>query len=68
MAARVLIVEDETFLADAIAAALNRENFNASALYDGAHALTHLSSHAQDVDVVVLCRVLASREDRYLIL
>lgn len=58
MTARVLIVEDETFLADAIAAALNRENFNASALYDGAHALTHLSSHAQDVDVVVLDRDL----------
>lgn len=58
MTARVLIVEDETFLADAIATALRRESFDASALYDGAHALNHLTSHAQNVDVVVLDRDL----------
>lgn len=58
MTARVLIVEDETFLADAIATALSRENFDASALYDGTQALTHLTSHAADVDVVVLDRDL----------
>lgn len=58
MTPRVLIVEDERFLADAIATALNRENFDASALYDGTSALAHLTSHAGSVDVVVLDRDL----------
>lgn len=58
MTPRVLIVEDETFLADAIATALNRENFDASALYDGTSALAHLTSHAGSIDVVVLDRDL----------
>ena len=36
----------------------SRENFDASALYDGTQALAHLTSHAADVDVVVLDRDL----------
>lgn len=58
MTARVLIVEDEHFLADAIATALSRENFHTHALYDGASALSHLTANAGAVDVVVLDRDL----------
>lgn len=58
MAARVLIVEDEKFLADAISTALSRDNFDTHALYDGTSALSHLTSHAGSVDVVVLDRDL----------
>lgn len=58
MSARVLIVEDEKFLADAVSTALSRENFTTHTLYDGTSALDHLVSHASDVDVVVLDRDL----------
>ncbi|WP_087117816.1 response regulator transcription factor [Corynebacterium urinipleomorphum] len=58
MTARVLIVEDEKFLADAISTALSREDFRTHALYDGTSALSHLTSHAGNVDVVVLDRDL----------
>lgn len=58
MTARVLIVEDEQFLADAISTALSREDFHTHALYDGTSALSHLTSHSGSVDVVVLDRDL----------
>lgn len=58
MTARVLIVEDEQFLADAISTALSREDFHTHALYDGTSALYHLTSHSGSVDVVVLDRDL----------
>ncbi|WP_297851047.1 response regulator transcription factor [uncultured Corynebacterium sp.] len=58
MTARVLIVEDETILADAISTALSRENFHTHPLYDGTVALDYLLSHATEIDVIVLDRDL----------
>ena len=35
MTIRVLVIDDEAYLADAIATALNNANMQASAVYDG---------------------------------
>src|SRR3954468_1266455 len=53
---RVLIVEDERFLAEAIQTALRLEAITADVVGDGAHAVERLRLH--DYDVVVLDRDL----------
>jgi DNA-binding response OmpR family regulator len=53
---RVLVVEDERLLADAIAAGLRRHAMAVDVVYDGATALEHTG--VNDYDVVVLDRDL----------
>lgn len=53
---RVLVVEDERLLADAIAAGLRRHAMAVDVVYDGATALEHTG--VNDYDVVVLDRQL----------
>lgn len=53
---RVLVVEDETILADVVAEALRRESFAIDVVYDGQAALDRIS--VNDYDVVVLDRDL----------
>jgi DNA-binding response OmpR family regulator len=55
---RVLVVEDEILLADAIAAGLRRHAMAVDVVYDGATALEHTG--VNDYDVVVLDRNLPS--------
>ncbi|MEV7229646.1 response regulator transcription factor [Polymorphospora sp. NPDC051019] len=49
---RVLVVEDESVLADAIAEWLRREAFAVDVVYDGGAALDRLGVHAYDVVVL----------------
>lgn len=49
---RVLVVEDETYLADAIATGLRREAFAVDVAYDGAAALAEVAVNAYDVVVL----------------
>ena len=68
---RILVVEDEPLLADAVAQGLRREAHAVDVVYDGGSALERIDVH--DYDVVVLdrdvpvvhgdkgCRVLAER-------
>ncbi|OKL50812.1 response regulator transcription factor [Buchananella hordeovulneris] len=49
---RVLVVEDETYLADAIATGLRREAFAVDVAYDGATALAEVAVNAYDVVVL----------------
>ncbi|MFC8096771.1 response regulator transcription factor [Streptomyces sp. NPDC057301] len=68
---RVLIVEDDAFIAEALLAGLRREAMAADLATDGAAALEHLATHAYDVvvldrDLPVLhgddvCREIAER-------
>ena len=59
---RVLVVEDEQLLADAIAEGLRREAFAVDVAYDGDAALERLG--VNDYDVVVLDRDLPGRARR----
>ena len=51
---KILIVEDETLLADALGKALRREDMLVDVRYDGRSALDRLES--QPIDVIVLDR------------
>lgn len=53
---RVLVVEDEQLLADAVATGLRREAMAVDVVYDGAAALERIE--VNDYDVVVLDRDL----------
>ncbi len=53
---RVLVVEDETLLADAVAEGLRREAFAVDVAYDGDAALERLA--VNEYDVLVLDRDL----------
>ncbi|MEV4517878.1 response regulator transcription factor [Dactylosporangium sp. NPDC049525] len=53
---RALIVEDETYLADAIRTGLRRETIAADVAYDGTAAIEYLS--VNDYDIVILDRDL----------
>ena len=53
---RVLVVEDEVYLADAIRTGLSRESFAVDVVYDGEAALDKLS--VSEYDAVVLDRDL----------
>lgn len=55
---RVLVVEDEQLLADAVATGLRREAMAVDVVYDGAAALERIG--VNDYDVVVLDRDLPS--------
>lgn len=49
---RVLIVEDEPYLADAVRVGLRRETIAADVVHDGAAALASVSDHGYDVVVL----------------
>lgn len=55
---RVLVVEDEQLLADAVATGLRREAMAVDVVYDGSAALERIG--VNDYDVVVLDRDLPS--------
>ena len=52
MTIRVLVVDDEAYLADAIATALNNANMQASAVYDGLEARSRIDDTRPDVVVL----------------
>ncbi|OHO30730.1 DNA-binding response regulator [Corynebacterium sp. HMSC034B08] len=52
MTIRVLVVDDETYLADAIATALNNANMQATAVYDGVEARSRIDDTRPDVVVL----------------
>ncbi|MFF1818963.1 response regulator transcription factor [Kribbella sp. NPDC058245] len=49
---RILVVEDESLLADEVARGLRRESFAVDVVYDGAAALERIGVHAYDVVVL----------------
>ncbi|WP_307130741.1 response regulator transcription factor [Streptomyces aurantiacus] len=49
---RILLVEDEELLADAISEGLRQESFTVDVVHDGANALERLESYAYDVMVL----------------
>lgn len=51
---KVLIVEDEQKLADALARGLKLKGYAVDTLYDGKSALTRISIHWKDYDIVIL--------------
>jgi two-component system response regulator VanR len=75
---RVLVVEDQVYLAEAVQTALRRESITADLVHDGDSALEAVDIH--DYDIVVLdrdipgthgdevCRILADRPESPLIL
>ena len=52
MTIRVLVIDDEAYLADAIATALNNANMQASAVYDGLEARSRIDDPRPDVVVL----------------
>lgn len=48
---RVLVVDDESLIADSVAAILNRNGFEAIACYSGAAAVQYLGEHHPDIVV-----------------
>jgi two-component system response regulator VanR len=70
---RVLVVEDQVFLAEAVQTALRREAITADVVHDGDAALAAVGVHAYDVVVLdrdlpgthgdEVCRVIAARDD-----
>ena len=57
---RILIVEDEVKLADAISRGLAAKGYATDVVYDGEKALTRISLHHEDYDLVVLDLMLPS--------
>jgi DNA-binding response OmpR family regulator len=51
---KILVVDDEQKLADALAKGLTVKGFSVDTLYDGKDALTRIRLHASDYDLVVL--------------
>jgi DNA-binding response OmpR family regulator len=72
---RVLVVEDEADLADAVARGLRRDGYAVDVAYDGEDALDKLEVNAYDVvcldlnlpgaDGIEVCRRLRAAQDRY---
>ena len=48
---RVLVVDDETLIADSVAEILNRNGYDATALYSGAAVIQSLEEHCPDIVV-----------------
>lgn len=59
---RILIVEDEPRLATALAQGLEKEGFAVDTIDDGEKALTRISLHYKDYDVIILDLMLPSRD------
>jgi two-component system OmpR family response regulator len=59
---KLLIIEDEVKLANAIAKGLAREGFACDIVSDGRKALTRLSLHRDDYDLVILDLMLPSMD------
>lgn len=57
---KILIVEDESKLAEGIRLGLERKGYAADILTDGAEALTRMSVHRTDYDLVILDLMLPS--------
>ncbi|OGZ16265.1 MAG: DNA-binding response regulator [Candidatus Lloydbacteria bacterium RIFOXYC12_FULL_46_25] len=51
---KILIVDDEEKLADALARGLTLKGYTTDVLYDGKSALTRISLHSKDYDLVIL--------------
>lgn len=71
---RVLVVDDEKFVADSLAMILEREGYDAAAVYNGAAAVEKIESFAPECvisDVVMpgmngieVCKVIARKHPR----
>lgn len=59
---KILIIEDEPKLASALAKGLEHEGFTSDIVHDGKKALTRLSLHRDDYDVVILDLMLPSMD------
>ena len=59
---KILIVEDEQKLAEALAKGLAHEGFSADTIADGKKALTRISLHRNDYDLIILDLMLPSMD------
>lgn len=59
---RLLVVEDEPRLADALREGLTKKGFAVDVIEDGEKALTRISLHHGDYDVIILDLMLPSRD------
>jgi two-component system OmpR family response regulator len=59
---KILLVEDETKLADAIKRGLELESYTVDIVSDGAKALTRISLHRNDYDLMILDLMLPSMD------
>src|SRR5690348_5668829 len=59
---KILLVEDEQKLAEALARGLSHEGFTVDAVADGKKALTRISLHRSDYDLIVLDLMLPSMD------
>ena len=72
-ARRILLVEDEKTISDAVAAYLERENYWVTAAYDGQEAIEQFANHSFDLVILDLmlpkvpgekvCRVIRDQSD-----
>ena len=59
---KILLVEDEKKLADALKRGLELQGYTVDIISDGAKALTRISLHRNDYDVVILDLMLPSMD------
>ena len=59
---KILLVEDEQKLADALAKGLNHEGYSTDIISDGKKALTRISLHRNDYDLMILDLMLPSMD------
>lgn len=59
---KILIVEDETKLADALAKGLTMQGYSVDTVGDGKKALTRMSLHRNDYDLIILDLMLPSMD------
>src|SRR5882672_2207227 len=59
---KILLVEDEQKLAEALAKGLNHEGYTVDIIPDGKKALTRISLHRTDYDLVILDLMLPSMD------
>lgn len=59
---KILLVEDEQKLADALSRGLEHEGYTVDAIADGKKALTRISLHRSDYDLVILDLMLPSMD------
>lgn len=61
---KILIVEDETKLAEALAQGLSRKGYAVDVLGDGEKALTRISLHRNDYDLIILDLMIPSLDGK----
>lgn len=59
---KVLLVEDEKKLADALARGLTQKGYTVDSIHDGEKALTRISLHRSDYDIIILDLMLPTMD------